>query len=197
MAIAQKTMTVGYAGSDINKIAASVISADRDATTLALACVETGCALHPTHTLVVGPSTYHVNAADPKYDFTYTQDCVFATSSAVCKESVGAYEAYAAALTTETYEGTYFGKLTATITTGQEKLSQTGSVGASSSAAASQTSTASITSTPESGSAASAGASSTRSQSAPASTGGAAPNIMLFGGGLAGVAAGVFGGLLL
>ncbi|KAF9691529.1 hypothetical protein EKO04_010516 [Ascochyta lentis] len=201
------TMTVPYVFGDANSIAASVVGANKDATTFALACVSAECGLFPKNILVVGPSTYNVDMSDPNTDFTATQDCVLASTSAVCKETAGGSEANFPGSSTETYEGTEIGKLTLTVTAGTDKLVLTGSAAGSSSASASQTSarsasvsasTASITPMPGSGSAAaSSSASRTGSAPAQASTAGAAVNGMVFGGGFVGVAAGVFGGLLL
>lgn len=200
-------LTVQYVGGDVDTIAASIVTANNGATTLALGCIDSDCGLFPAHTLVVGPSTYNVDMSDPNTDFTATQDCVIASSSAVCKETAGGSEANFPGSSTETYDGTQIGRLTVTVTAGEEKLSQTSSAGVSSSALAPQTSaqsvsgsasTASITPAPGSGSAtASSGASSTGSAPGQASTGGATLNGMLFGGGFVGAAAGVFGGLLL
>ncbi|KAH6625588.1 hypothetical protein C7974DRAFT_203301 [Boeremia exigua] len=199
------TLTVPLIGGDADTVAASVVSANSAATTLALACISTECGLFPAHTLVVGPSTYNVDMSDPNTDFTATQDCVIASSSAVCKETAGGSEANFPGSSTTTYEGTEVGRLTVTVTAGEEKLASMGP-GVSESAAASQTSsqsaagsaTPSVTPAPGSGSAtASSSASRTGSAATQASTGGAVVNGMLFGGGFVGAAAGVFGGLLL
>lgn len=203
------TLTVPFVGGDVNTIEASLIGANSAATTLALACpTDTDCGLFPGHTLIVGPSTYHVDMNDPNTgrDFTMTMDCALASSSAVCQESASGTEANFPGSSTETYEGTDVGKLTVTVTAGADKLAQTGSAGASSAtasqtsaqSASGSTSAASTTPAPGSGTAAaSASASNTGSAPAQASTGGAAANGMLFGGGFIGAAAGVFGGLLL
>ncbi|KZM23556.1 uncharacterized protein EKO05_0011228 [Ascochyta rabiei] len=203
----QVTMTVPYVFGDANSVAASVVGANKDATTFALACMSADCGLFPKNILVVGRSTYHVDMSDPNTDFTATQDCVLASSSAVCKETAGGSEANFPGSSTTTYEGTEIGKLTLTVTAGTEELVLTGSVAGSSSAIASQTaarsvpssaSTASVTPMPGSGSAAaSSSASRTGSAPAQASTAGAAVNGMVFGGGFVGIAACVFGGLLL
>ena len=209
---ADHTMTVQLIGGDADMVAASVVSANSDATTLALACVEADCGLFPAHTLVVGPSTYHIDMSDPNTDFTATQDCVVASSSAVCMEMAGGSEANFPGSSTETYDGTYIGKLTVTVTAGEEQLLQqqqhTGSSGASEPppeasrtaemSGQSSVPTARVTPAPGSGTAAaSASASRTGSAPAQASTAGAAVNAMVFGGGFVGAAAGVFGGLLL
>ncbi|KAJ4983322.1 hypothetical protein SVAN01_11203 [Stagonosporopsis vannaccii] len=208
VAVAQQdsTLVVPLVGGDADTIAASVVGANSEATTLALACIDSDCGLFPAHTLIVGPSTYNVDMSDPNTDFTATQDCVIASSSAVCMETAGGSEANFPGSSTTTYESSDVGKLTVTVTAGEDKLAQTGSAAASS-ASASQTSaqsasrsasTASITPAPGSGSAAaSASVSSTGSAPAQASTAGAAINGMLFGGGFVGAAAGVFGGLLM
>lgn len=209
VAMAQRTLTVPNVGGDANSIAASVVTANNDATTLALACLPSDdCGLFPAQTLVVGPSTYNVDMSDPNTDFTATQDCVIAASSAVCKETAGGSEANFPGSSTETYEGTDVGSLTVTVTAGTEKLFLTGSVSGSEATGATQssshgTSTASVaptsaTPTPGSGSAStSPSASRTGSASAQASSAGAAVRGMISGGGFVGAAAGLFGGLLL
>jgi hypothetical protein len=137
--------------------------------------------------------------ADRSTDFTATQDCVIASSSAVCKESASGSEAVSPGSSTTTYESSMIGRLTVMVTAGTDKLVRTGSVGESSSAIASQiASTASITPTPGSSiTAASSSASRTSSVPAQASTAGAAVNAIVMGGGFSGAAAAVFGGLLL
>ncbi|KAF2624760.1 hypothetical protein BU25DRAFT_450496 [Macroventuria anomochaeta] len=200
LALAQqgRTMTLPNVYGDANSVAASVVTANPSATTFALACIEADCGLFPAHTLVVGPSTYNVDMSDPNTDFTATQDCALASNSAVCKETAGGSEANFPGSSTTTYEGTEIGKLTVTVTAGEDKLVQTGSMGGASSAIA-QTSThsasknaetASITPAPVSGSAAvSASASRTGSAPAQVSAAGAAINAMVLGGGFVGAAA--------
>jgi hypothetical protein len=202
--MAQQTLTVPNVGGDASSIAASVVTANNDATTLALACgASTDCGLFPQQTLVVGPSTYNVDMSDPDTDFTATQDCVLASSSAVCKETAGGSEANFPGSSTTTYEGTEIGSLTLTITAGTDKLVLTNSAAGSSSAAATQSVSnsalsASTTPTPESGSAAaSSTASKTGSATAQASTAGATVNSVISGGGLFGIVMGMFGNLLL
>lgn len=142
--------------------------------------------------------------SDPDTDFTATQDCDLASSTAVCRETAGGSEANFPGSSTTTYEGTEIGSVTITVTAGADKLAQSGSA---SSAPASQTSaqsvsrsasTASMTPAPgSSNAAASASTSRTGSAAASASTAGAAVNALMMGGGFVGAAAGVFGGLLL
>lgn len=198
------TLTLPNVGGDSNSVAASVVTAASGATTLELHCVESPCGLFPAHTLVYGPSTYNVDMSDPDTDFTATQDCDLASSTAVCRETAGGSEANFPGSSTTTYEGTEIGSVTITVTAGVDKLAQSGSA---SSAPASQTSaqsasrsasTASITPAPgSSNAAASASTSRTGSAAASASTAGAAVNALMMGGGFVGAAAGVFGGLLL
>lgn len=199
-----RTITVPNVGGDANDVAASVVTAANGATTLELNCVESPCGLFPLHTLVYGPSTYNIDMSDPNTDFTATMDCDLASSTAVCRETAGGSEANFPGSSTTSYEGTEVGSATITITAGADKLALTASA---SSAAASQTSaqsassraaTASITPAPGlSSSAASANASRSTSAAASASTAGAAIKSLVLSGGLAGAAAGVFGGLLL
>jgi hypothetical protein len=199
-----RTITIPTVGGDSNNVAASVVTAANGATTLELHCVESPCGLFPKQTLVYGPSTYNVDMSDPNTDFTATMDCDLASSTAVCRETAGGSEANFPGSSTTSYEGTDVGSATITITAGADELAQATSA---SSAAASQTSvqsasssagTASITPAPGSSStAASANASKSGSAAASASTAGAAINALVMGGGLAGAAAGVFGGLLL
>ena len=208
LAAAQSPTTLSIPGpeGDSDMIAASVVSANSAATTLALFCVEPGCGLFPAQTLVYGPKTFNMDMSDPTPgdDFTATQDCVVEASTAVCKESAAGSEANFPGSSTTTYDTV--GVYKVTVTAGAEKLTQSGEAGASSSAASktaagsasSSAQTASVTPAPGLGSAAaSASVSRTGSVAAPASTGGAAINAMVFGGGFVGAAAGVFGGLLL
>lgn len=203
------TLTIPFLGYDSQSIAASVVSANADATTFQLHCVESAsaCGLFPQQTLVTGPSTYNMDMSDPNTDFTATQDCVIAASSAVCKETAGGSEANFPGSSTETYEASDIGSLPVTVTAGVEKLTAgasvtaTGSVGSSSAAStgsgASRT-TAGITQVSGTGGA-SGTPSASRSGSAPAtnSTGAAAANAVVLQGGLAVAAAGLFNALVL
>ncbi|KAH7371400.1 hypothetical protein BKA66DRAFT_572893 [Pyrenochaeta sp. MPI-SDFR-AT-0127] len=203
------TLTLRFLGYDEQAIAASVVSANADATTFQLNCVQSAsaCGLFPKHTLVTGPSTYNMDMSDPNTDFTATQDCLIAASSAVCKETAGGSEANFPGSSTETYEASQIGSLPVTVTAGVEKLSgsagvtATGSVSSASAATtgsgASRT-TASVTQVSGTGSA-SGSPSASRSGSAPPtnSTGAAAANTVALGSGLVVAVAGLLNVLLL
>lgn len=210
LSTAQQTiLTLPYIGGDADAVDASIVAVGPSATTLALFCPSQtpDCGLFPAQTLVSGPSTFNIDMSDPTPgdDFTATQDCVIASSSAVCKESAAGSEANFPGSSTETYENV--GQLTVTVTAGADKLSQTASASAS---GAQQTSaSASVTAAPGSGTATapsarvsqtgsaatSASGSASASASAPAATG-AAVKAAAVGSGFVGVAAGVFGFLL-
>lgn len=201
------TLTLPYietGAPSFESVGASIISANPTATTLALHCLTPECGLFYGHTLISGPSTWNVAfSLEPGEDFTMTRDCAVpaATTSTggsgsgpVCKESATGAEAMSPGSSTKTYGPTDLGSLVVTVTAGAEKLGATGS--------ATQSASASVSVTPAPGSSAqmSGSGSGPVSSSAPAttsSTGAAAGNKMLGGGGLVGVAAGVFGGLLL
>jgi hypothetical protein len=66
LAKAQTTIiTLPFIGYDNQPIAASIVGANHDATTLSLACVlgtdSNDCGLFPTQIMVVGPSMYNMN----------------------------------------------------------------------------------------------------------------------------------------
>ncbi|CAO2653748.1 Nn.00g031590.m01.CDS01 [Neocucurbitaria sp. VM-36] len=206
LSIAQTTsLTIPFIGFDAQTVAASIVSANSDGTTFQLACYgSTDCGLFPAQTLVSGPSTYNMDESDPNTDFTATQDCVIASTGAVCKETAGGSEANFPGSSTETYDATEIGSMLVMVTAGAEKLSgsaQASATGSGSSASAgngASKTTASATQATGSG-AASGSPSASKSGSAPAttSTGAAAVNAIALGGGLVGAAAGLVGGLLL
>lgn len=126
---------------------ASVVSANPTATTLDLKCPSQDCGLFPKQTLIYGPSTWHVDMADPNPDaFTGTMDCKFASSSAVCTESFGGSEANFPGTSISTYEWEGLATMQVVVTAGADKL---GSVDAQATASLSTASeTAKATTTP-------------------------------------------------
>ncbi|KAF2114726.1 hypothetical protein BDV96DRAFT_84102 [Lophiotrema nucula] len=198
------TLTLPFYGYDDMPIVGSIVSADSSATILQLACVEgtdaSDCGLFPYQTLTYGPSTYHMDMSVPGDGFTMTQDCVVATSSAVCKESAGGSEANDPGSSTTTYEGSDVTGLPVTVTSGAEKLTASAplrpTASATTGSGASQTA-ASVTGLSGTRSATVA---TSRSSTGPAasasSTGAAAANGVALGSGFVG-AVGFLGGLLL
>jgi hypothetical protein len=126
LALAQQTtLTLPFFGYDGDSFVASVVSAQSDATVFALACPpeSAGCGLFPYQTLTYGPSTYKMDMSFPGDGvFTMTQDCVLASSSAVCKESASGSEANDPGSSTATYEGSDEGNVPVTVTAGGDKL---------------------------------------------------------------------------
>jgi hypothetical protein len=97
---------------------ASVVSANPTATTLALACLD-DCGLFPAQTLTYGASTWKMDMSVPGDGaFTMTQDCAFAESTAVCKESASGSEANFPGSSTETYSWTGYASIVVTVTEG-------------------------------------------------------------------------------
>lgn len=203
LALAQTTtLTIPAIGYDQVSFLASVVTANSAATTLSLACPKgEECGLFPNHTIVYGPSTYNMDMSDPYSDFTATQDCVIAPSSAVCKETAGGSEANFPGSSTETYEATDIASMILTVTKGAEKLTASAaatpvpsSMASATSGSGASRSTASVAQSTSSNSASqSASASGTNPSVAVASTGAAAANAFALGGGAFGVAAGVLG----
>ncbi|KAF1850751.1 uncharacterized protein K460DRAFT_21400 [Cucurbitaria berberidis CBS 394.84] len=210
LSIAQTTtLTIPLFEGDAESLDASVVSVSPGATTLQLACPQAhlDCGLFPKHILVFGPSTYNVDMSDPNTDFTATQDCVIAPSSAVCKETAGGSEANFPGSSTTTYEASSNGGLVVTVTAGVEKLkggaqmTATGggsspTASASTGSGASKTTASATQATGSSVASGSASASQSSSTPASASKAAAAANVAL-GGGLVGAAAGLLGSLLL
>lgn len=204
-------LTLPFIGYDTQSMVASGVGASDNAYTLQLGCPEgtdgNDCGLFPKQILVVGPSTYNMDMSDPNTDFTATQDCVVGTANIVCKETAGGSEANFPGSSTETYDLSSVMTLPVTVTAGVDKLRVTGGGAASSAVSSSadaasrsapSASNATPTSAAGSGSIApSSKVSQSGSAPATASTGAAVVNVVAFGGGLIGAAAGVFGGLLL
>jgi hypothetical protein len=203
--LAQRTtLTVPFVGYDDASFAASVVSVNSAATTIALACPSSECGLFPQHTLVFGTSTYNVDMSDPNTDFTATQDCVIAASSAVCKETAGGSEANFPGSSTVTYEASEIESLIVTVTKGAEKLSGnaeatatgTGSASASMGNPASVPTASATQDLNTDDASRSATASGTGSTGATPSTGAAAGKVAVLGRGFALAAVGLLGGLL-
>lgn len=196
----------------------SILSANPTATTIVLGCLpsEPDCGLFPRETIIYGPSTYKMDMSDPSSDFTATADCAFASATAVCRESAGGSEANFPGSSTETY--TEIGTWLINVVEGGEKLtagagaavsttpvSASASLTAIKSGSGAATSAASATASAAAGSQSRVATLSTAAQSASgsgsapaqASTGAGSGNVAMIGGGFLGVAAGVFGGLLL
>jgi hypothetical protein len=198
LALAQQTtLNLPFLGYDGVGFVASVVSAKPDATVFALNCPPHSgdCGLFPYHTLTYGPSTYKMDMSAPGEGFTMTQDCMLASSSAVCKESASGSEANFPGSSTETYEGTDMGNAAVTVTTGSDKLAAAAKVTPTGGGSGSPSATA--------GSAAkSTGASITSSAPASAAaattspTGNAAAHAVATNGRLV-AAAGLLAGLLL
>lgn len=206
IAASQVTLTapnIGYSEEAIT-IAGSIVSAGPDATTIKLGCPSTSldCGLFPEQTFVYGPSTYNMNMGDPSEDadFTGTQDCIVASTAATCMESFSGTEANFPGSSTEEYSE--IGSLLIQITAGSDKLTAPASAKATPTASGAPTTGSANSGMPTltakpSGSSGAA-ASGTSSAPSQVSTGAAVGNAaMIGGGGLFGVAAGVFGGLLL
>jgi hypothetical protein len=134
-------------------VTASLVSANPTATTLAFHCPpRSDCGLFPKHTLTYGPSTWHLDMADPNPDaFTGTQDCKFGSSSAVCVESMGGSEANFPGRTTETYEWEGSATMLVVVTEGLEKLSAVDTKATATAATATATGTVRESGTVETG----------------------------------------------
>lgn len=198
LALAQQTtLTLPFFGYDGEKFAASVVSAQPDATVFKLACPQSSeCGLFPYQTLTYGPSTYKMDMSVDGDGFTMTQDCVLASSSAVCKESASGAEANDPGSSTNTYDATDMGSAAVAVTAGGDKLAAgaeatptSGGSGTSPSASAGGAAkgpSASVTNTPP---ASAAGATTSPTNNA------AVPALAIQGRLVA--AAGLLGGLLL
>ncbi|KAF2123438.1 hypothetical protein P153DRAFT_371637 [Dothidotthia symphoricarpi CBS 119687] len=202
LALAQSTtITVPGIGYDETSFLASIVSANSAATTILLSCPEgEDCGLFPRQTLVYGPSTYNMDMSDPSTDFTATQDCVIAASSAICKETAGGSEANFPGSSTETYDATDVGSMILTVTKGAEKMTASASatptgsnkvVAVASTGNGPSTSVAQATGTTSVSR--SASASGSASTAAVTSTAAAAANSLVLGSGVVGVVAGLLG----
>jgi len=208
LALAQQTtLTLPFFGYDGDSFVASVVSAQSDATVFALACPpkSADCGLFPNQTLTYGPSTYKMDMSYPGDGaFTMTQDCVLASSSAVCMESASGSEANDPGSSTATYEGSDEGNVPVTVTAGGDKLGASanptpapapaptsgGTSARPSAGSAAKGTGASITSTPPASAAAAASASTSP-------TGNAAAHAVALQGRFVVAAAGLLGRLLL
>ena len=148
MAFAQQqesstVLTLPFYGYDSVSIVGSVVSADKAATTLALACatMDSDCGLFPLQTLTFGPSTYNMDMSDG--GFTGTQDCKTSVTPAVCMESASGSEANFPGSSTTTYAGTDVTSFPVTITAGLEKLGAAGAGKTTSGGSATSTDSAS------------------------------------------------------
>lgn len=148
MAFAQQqgsstVLTLPFYGYDSVSIVGSVVSADKAATTLALACatMDSDCGLFPLQTLTFGPSTYKMDMSDG--GFTGTQDCKTSATPAICMESASGSEANFPGSSTTSYEGTDVTSFPVTVTGGLEKLSGAGAGKTTSAASSTQTESAS------------------------------------------------------
>lgn len=202
------TITATLIGYDGMSFSASLITARPEATTIALKCPESlssDCGLFPEETVVIGPSTFSAAQGDPSGNFTATADCKIASSTAVCVISASGTDANFPGLDTETFSGTDIVQATIVITAGADKLTAGGSAASASasasasakSSAASAGKTSGSAAASKTGSAAATGASQTGSAPPSTTSNAAAGNAVVIGGGLLGVAAGVFGGLIL
>ncbi|CAK4032659.1 Hypothetical predicted protein [Lecanosticta acicola] len=149
-------LTLPFYGYDSVSLVASVVSANKDATTLALSCApiystaDSDCGLFPYQTLTIGPSTYNMYMSDE--GFTGTQACQTSASPVTCSESAAGSSANFPGSSTTTYGGTDVTSFAVTVTGGVEKL------GGAAAAAATTTSGGSSVAT---GTAASTGAAAT------------------------------------
>ncbi|KAF2621423.1 hypothetical protein BU25DRAFT_416092 [Macroventuria anomochaeta] len=206
------TLSIPFYGFDTQAIEASVVSANPSATTMQLACPSgtdsNDCGLFPYMTLVYGPSTYHLDmGVGDANAFTGTVDCSRG-ATVTCAEFATGSEANFPGSSTTTYEGENIAALPVTVTSGAEKLggtqaTATGSAGAigsasrSGSGSAAGTTTASVTQIVGTNSASASGVVHTATASATPSTGAASVKSIVFQGGLLGVVASFYGGLLL
>lgn len=139
LALSQTTQTtISYPnyGSPRSTIYGSIISANPEATTVAIACSSSGCGLFE-QTLVYGTSTWHMDSSLDPSQFTGTRDCTTVSKGgdAVCTDYVsfpGLGDT-----STFTYPGSQLQSMEVIVTEGAEKLGPTpakttegGSIGA-------------------------------------------------------------------